>query len=144
MNRLKSSFVHKMQNTRDHAPIVEVLEAAGVEVREKVVVRASDVRSPTPSTPSLEVVDIDLTSTGSTPEPSPSLSSTTTASVAEEIPTTGPSNLSKEEDDELESIVPGPTPTLIIENTEDWMVRRSNSLTRIKEKKEARRRGCVV
>ncbi|KAF9648677.1 hypothetical protein BDM02DRAFT_3078302, partial [Thelephora ganbajun] len=28
---LKSSFVHKMQNPRDHAPIVEVLEAAGVD-----------------------------------------------------------------------------------------------------------------
>lgn len=147
INRLKSSFVHKMLNTRDHAPIVEVLEAAGVEVREKVMVRASGDRSPTPSTLS-SVVDIGLTITRSTPESSPTLSSTTAVSVHEATPTRGASNCSDEKAVGLESIVPGSLesecPTIVIENPEEWMARRSNSLTRIKEKKEARRRGCVV
>jgi len=148
MNRLKSSFVHKMPNRRGHAPIVGVLEAAGVDVREKVKVRESDVRAPTPSMPPHEVVDIDICISASTPEPPPSLLSTTiteTTSAKASAPTDG-------EDVNLGLTIPvrvaGPLapelPTPIIADEARWMLHRSQSLSRIKQRREARRRGGVV
>ena len=143
--RLKSLFVHKMQNSRDHAPIAEVLEAAGVEIREKVVTRAPGFRSPTPTTRTLKVVDIYLTTTRSTSEPSLTPPSTTAVSTTE---TTRVSTSTDDKIINLALTVPGEPecdpPTPVIENVAEWMARRSNSLMRIKEKREARRRGGIL
>ena len=147
MNRLRSSYVHKMQNTRDHTPIVEVLEAAGVDVREKVIIRASDVRCPTPTTPLHEVDEIDLTVYESTPEHSPAPSLTTGPSTPE-VPSTTVFDYADNSDTSLGSVAFGSSEfepqAQIIENAEEWMVHRRYSLIRIKRKKEARRRGGVV
>ena len=141
-----------MQNARDHAQIVQVLEAAGVEIREKVVSRASDVRSPIPTTPTTQVVDMDiyLKSTGLTPEPSTTSSTTPPSPATVSTGTTSTARVSTSTDSraiDLVLAVPGSPerelPTPIIEDLEEWMVRRSNSLTRIKEKREARRRGDI-
>ena len=135
--------MHKMQNARDHTPIVEVLEVAGVDIRKRVMVRAFGVRTPT--IPSPGEVDIDLTiSAGSTTEPSPGTSSATaipTQKIADEIPTNA-----RVMDVLLTTPRPlksGP-PTPVIGDPAEWMVHRSESLMRIKQKKETRRRGVFM
>lgn len=144
MNRLKSSFVHKMQNPRGHAPIVEVLEAAGVNIREKIIVRPSDVRSLSPTTSTAVAVDVDTRTAGSTSAPSLTRSLATTDLASEVASNVG---LLASTDRKLvgfghESPESEP-PTPIIENEAEWMLRRSTSLTRIKRKKESRRKGGV-
>lgn len=152
MNRLKSSFVHKMQNPRDHAPIVEVLEGAGVEVREKVIARPSDDRSLTLAIRAHGMVETYLTTTESMAESSLTSSSTTTTSTAGTTSTSGvPTSADRKViDSRINSIFTMPRQpqceplTPIIENAGVWMARRSDSLARIKQKKEARRRGDTV
>lgn len=139
VNRLKSLFVHKMQDTRGHAPIVEVLEAAGVYVREKVKVRGSEAS--TTSTTS-KVVDI-CNSAMSTPE-ALAISLPKLASIATTIRSTTTSTSS--DGDDTNSGLATPVwvvepPTPVIADKVEWMVHRTESLTRIKQKKEARRRG---
>lgn len=135
MDRLKSSFVHKMQNPRGHAPIVEVLEAAGVHVCEKV-------KAWEPETAPEEVVDIYITTTASTPELPPTPLSTTTAGVSTSTDgkymnsgLTTPAHAAES----LESEPPTPT----IPDEAEWMVHRSEYLMKIKQKREARRRGVA-
>jgi len=138
--------VHKMQNTRDHTPIVEVLEAAGVEVREKVIIRPSDVRCPTPTTPLRDVDEIDPTIYESTPEHSPAPSLTTGPSTPG-VPPTMVFDCADNNDTSVGLAAFGSSesePQTPIENAEEWMVHRRYSLARIKRKKDARRRGGVV
>lgn len=150
VKRLKSSFVHKMQNPRGHAPIVEVLEAAGVEVCEKVKVRGPEVRSLdlAPTTPTSEVVEIGIAISTSTPEPSlvPSLATTTTFQ-SETTSTAKLSTSSNGNDMRLELTIPvrplePEPPTPVIADEVEWMAHRSQHLTKIKQRKEARRKGC--
>ena len=138
MNRLKSTFVHKMQNVRGHAPIVEVLEAAGVDVREKVKVRGSESSTtPSPTTPKSKVVDI----CASTAEPMAISLPTTVATSITSTTTTSTSS----DGEETRLIAPAWTVepgTPVIVDKVEWMVHRTESLARIKQKKEARRRGA--
>jgi hypothetical protein len=143
MNRLKSLFVHKMQNIGGHSPIVEVLETAGVDVCEKVTVRGHEVVTPTPTT---SEVDIDSMITASTPEHPPTpLSTTTTTATTDTYVTTSTDG----KDMDLGFTTPtrmaepfGSEPlTPIIVDVAEWMVRRHQSLVRIEQKREARRRG---
>jgi hypothetical protein len=146
MNRLKSSFVHKMQNPRGHAPIVEVLEAAGVNICEKIMVRPSDVRSLSPTTSTaVVVVGTDTRTAGSTSAPSLTGSLATTDPASEVASNVGllTSTNGKVIGLGYESPESEP-PTPIIENEAEWMLRRSTSLTRIKRKKESRRKGGVT
>lgn len=138
---MKSSFVHKMQNPRDHAPIVEVLEAAGVEIREKVVARASDVRSSTPTVRTPKATSTHGTTTGSAPEPTPGPSSAAPS-------TTSTLRVSNSIDDkvvDLSFAVPGQPqsepPTPIIENPTKWMADRIETLAKMKQRKAERRKG---
>ena len=136
-NRLKSLFVHKMQNIRGHAPIVEVLEAAGVHVRAKVKkVRGSESSTtPSPTTPTSKVLDI----CGSAPKPF-AISLPTTIATSITSTTTSISFDRGDGNSGLAWVAESRTPT-ITDRTE-WMVHRTESLTRIKQKKEARRRGA--
>lgn len=147
MDRLKSSFVHKMQNPRGHAPILEVLEAAGVDVCERVTVREPEVVIPAPNTP--EEVDTDITTTASTSEPSPTPPLTTTATSATTSTPKVPTPTS-EGDMHLTVVIPAhvdgslrsESPTPIVADETKWMDLRRRSLVRIKQKREMRRRGC--
>jgi len=134
VKRLKSLYMHKMQEPRDHAPIVEVLEAAGVEVCEKVRVRGPEDGCLIPTTPTSEVVDIDITTNASTPELSPTTFTSETAFTAEVTTSSGCG------DPSLGSEPPIP----VIADEAEWMVHRSQYLMRIKQKREARRRGEVL
>jgi len=136
MNRLKSLFVHKMQNIRGHAPIVEVLEAAGVHVREKIKVRGSESSTaPSPTTPTSKVVDI----CGSGPRPfAISLPTTIATSITS---TTTSISFDRGDGNSGLAWVAEPT-TPVITDRAEWMAHRTDSLTRIKQKKEARRRGA--
>lgn len=137
--------MHKMQGPHGHAPIADVLEAAGVEVREKVKVRGAGVGSPTSTTPTSSVADIFITASPSTPEPPPTPTSTNisftsvTSSIAR-VSVVG-------EGTGLRLTIPSHTvfgsepPTPLIADEAGWMLRRSQYLTKIKQKKEARRRG---
>ena len=138
-----------MQGPHCHAPIVDVLEAAGVDLREKIVARPPGVGSPAPTTPTSSVVDISITASSSTPEPPPTPTSTNisfmsvTSSVARVCTFSGGEGMG------LRLMIPGhiagpfgsepPTPRIADET--EWMRHRTQSLTRIKQKKEARRRG---
>lgn len=148
MNRLKTSFVYKMQNPGDHAPIVKVLEAAGLDICEKVIPRASDVGGPAPTLRTPGVVDIYLKTPGSTPEPSLRSPSTGSISTSGTTSTTRVSISTDGKFTDSASTTSGKPqcepPTPKIENKAEWMIHRSNSLTRIKEKREARRRGDIV
>ena len=134
-NRLKSLYVHKMQNIRGHAPIVEVLEAAGVHVREKIKVRGFELSAaPSSTTPTSKVVDI----CGSAPRPY-AISLPTTIATSTTSTTTSISFDRGDGNSGLAWVAEPPTP--IITDKVEWMVHRTESLTRIKQKKEARRRG---
>lgn len=141
--RLKSLFVHKMQSPRDRTPIVEILEAAGVDVREKVMVRGTGVGSPALTTPTSEVVDIGMTISASTPEPPQTPTSTkisfasVTSSVAKAF------TYSDDEDTKIGSTgsLGSEPPTPIIADEAEWMAHRIRSLIRIKQKREVRRKG---
>ena len=147
--RLKSSFVHKMQSPRDRAPIVEILEAAGVEVHGEVMARGAGVGSPTSTAPSSEVVDIDMTTSASTPE-LPQTPTSTEISFASVTSSTAKALTYSDDEDmktglRISTRVAGPLgsepPTPIIEDEAEWMTHRTQSLMKIKQKREARRRG---
>lgn len=140
VKRLKSLFMHKMQEPRDHAPIVEVLSAAGVEVCEKVKARGLEARCLTPTTPMSEVMDIDITTNASTPQLSPTPLSITTTFTSETAFTAEVFTPSGGGDTGLGSEPPVP----IIADEAEWMVHRNQYLMRIKQKREARRRGEVL
>lgn len=136
VNRLKSLFVHKMQNVRGHAPIVEVLEAAGVHVRAKVKVRGFESSTtPSPTRTTSRVVDI----CGPGPK---SFAISLPTTIATSITSTTTS-ISFDQGDGNSGLawVADPTTPAITDNVL-WMVHRTESLTRIKQKKEARRRGA--
>ena len=141
VNRLKSTFVHKMQNVRGHAPIVEVLEAAGVCVREKVKIRGPDpTTTSSPTTPKTKVLDICNT----TAEP---LEISLPTTIATSITSTTTSTSSDGGEDTNPGLIVPPVwtvepPTPVIADKVEWMVHRTEALTRIKQKKEARRRGA--
>ena len=151
--RLKSSFVHKMQSPRDHAPILEILETAGVEVREKAVVRGAGIGSPTSTTPMSEVADIDMTTSASTPEP-PQTPTSTDISFASVTSSTAKA-FAYSDDEEMRiglltsTRVAGPLgsepPAPIIADEAEWVAQahRSQYLARIKQKREAKRRGML-
>ena len=150
VKRLKSSFVHKMQGPHCHAPISDVLEAAGVDVREKIKVRRPGVGSPISTTATSSVVDISITASSSTPEPPPTPTSTNISFVSVTSSVARVSTFSSGEGSSLSLMIPGhiagaigpepPTPRIADET--EWMRHRTQSLTRIKQKKEARRRGA--
>ena len=143
MNRLKSLFVHKMRNPRDRAPILEVLEAAGVYVREKVEVWRPEVVIPTSSTLTSDVVVIDAIATASRPKPPPTITSTTTTNTSTSTDGKDPSLRSATSTHATESLRSEPSTPAITDKAE-WMTHRSEHLMRIKQKKEARRRGGVA
>jgi len=136
MNRLKSLFVHKMQNIRGHAPIVEVLEAAGVHVCERVKVRGSESSATTPPTKSTSKV-VDICGSASKPY---AISLPTTIATSITSTTTSISFDRGDGNSGLAWVAEPPTP--VIADKVEWMVHRTESLTRIKQKKEARRRGA--
>lgn len=144
--RLKSSFVHKMQSPRDHTPIVEILEAVGVKVHERIIVRGAGVESPT--APASEAVDISIPISASTLDPS--ILTSTDVSFAPVTSSAVAAFTSSDGEDMrmglaistrvAESLEPEP-PTPVIADEAEWMTYRHQSLARIKQKREARRKG---
>jgi hypothetical protein len=137
-----------MRSPCDHVPIVNALEVAGVEVREKLVVQGPGAGSST-SSDSTSVVDNDIAAGASTSHP-PWTPTSTVVSFSSETPSTRWAFTPSDEED----ISPGPKfpirvarpsefelPTPKTADEAEWMVCRSLSLIKIQKKKEARRRG---
>lgn len=141
MNRLKSLFVHKMRNPRDRAPILEVLEAAGVHVCEKI--RVSGPEDTASTTFASEVIEIDAMTTASTLEFQPSLLSTITAANASTSTDGQDRSLRSTASAHMTGPLRSELPTPTITDEGEWMVHRSEHLMRIKQKREERRRGGV-
>ena len=123
-----------MRDPGDHAPVAEVLEAAGVEVREKVLTKPSSTKS------MFDALDIDITINASTPELPPTPASTAISFA----PITFATPMAFTPNDGEDIRLGSEPPTPIIPDEGEWMVHRTESLVRIKEKKEARRRGDVL
>jgi len=138
-----------MRSPRDRAPTAEIFEAAGVGIREKAMVRGGGVGGSTSTTPTPEVLEIDMTTSASTPEP-PQTPTSTDISFASITSSTAKAFAYSDDEDtkmglRISTRVAGPLgskpPTPISANGAKWMVHRTLSLTRIKPKKEARKRG---
>jgi len=138
-----------MRSPRDRAPIAEIFEAAAVGVREKVMVRGAGVGSSTSTTPTPEVLEIDMTTSASTPEP-PQTPTSTDISFASITSSTAKAFAYSDGEDtsmglRISTRVAGPLgpepPTPILANGAKWIVHRTLSLTRIKQKREVRKRG---